>query len=263
MRQGLMTWPDWAKPLIIQFYSNLSLWAVSMAANIEVHHYLSLYSFTFSLLFISFPVFFSRFLFFLFFYKCLSSQSAVQVLDFTTHPWCLIKTVFKFTTLSLSLLPSSSWEKRVDQRGRFYYVDHNTRTTTWQRPTAESVRNYQQWQSQRSQLQGAMHQFSQRFLYQVVWAVSSSEHDSQRADLCDHFMGLNPMKMHATLHAVCVTGRFYPQTVLKTLLRMSHKCTFSFTSKRETRTSLIDLIQNNTSLADLYLSPDFQVWKQP
>uniref|UniRef100_A0A8C5DSP8 E3 ubiquitin-protein ligase n=1 Tax=Gouania willdenowi TaxID=441366 RepID=A0A8C5DSP8_GOUWI len=60
----------------------------------------------------------------------------------------------------------SGWEKRVDQRGRFYYVDHNTRTTTWQRPTAESVRNYQQWQSQRSQLQGAMHQFSQRFLYQ-------------------------------------------------------------------------------------------------
>ncbi|XP_047237507.1 NEDD4-like E3 ubiquitin-protein ligase WWP2 isoform X2 [Girardinichthys multiradiatus] len=60
----------------------------------------------------------------------------------------------------------AGWEKRVDQRGRFYYVDHNTRTTTWQRPTAESVRNYHQWQSQRSQLQGAMHQFSQRFLYQ-------------------------------------------------------------------------------------------------
>ncbi|XP_043083678.1 NEDD4-like E3 ubiquitin-protein ligase WWP2 isoform X2 [Puntigrus tetrazona] len=58
------------------------------------------------------------------------------------------------------------WEKRVDQRGRFYYVDHNTRTTTWQRPTAESVRNYEQWQSQRSQLQGAMQQFNQRYLYQ-------------------------------------------------------------------------------------------------
>lgn len=66
----------------------------------------------------------------------------------------------------------SSWEKRVDQRGRYYYVDHNTRTTTWQRPTAESVRNYQQWQSQRSQLQGAMHQFSQRFLYQVLRAFN-------------------------------------------------------------------------------------------
>lgn len=58
------------------------------------------------------------------------------------------------------------WEKRVDQRGRFYYVDHNTRTTTWQRPTAESVRNFEQWQNQRSQLQGAMQHFNQRYLYQ-------------------------------------------------------------------------------------------------
>lgn len=61
----------------------------------------------------------------------------------------------------------SRWEKRTDPRGRFYYVDHNTRTTTWQRPTAEYVRNYEQWQSQRNQLQGAMQHFSQRFLYQV------------------------------------------------------------------------------------------------
>uniref|UniRef100_A0A673IT12 E3 ubiquitin-protein ligase n=1 Tax=Sinocyclocheilus rhinocerous TaxID=307959 RepID=A0A673IT12_9TELE len=62
----------------------------------------------------------------------------------------------KTTTWERPLPPG--WEKRVDQRGRFYYVDHNTRTTTWQRPTAESVRNYEQWQSQRSQLQGAMQQ---------------------------------------------------------------------------------------------------------
>lgn len=72
---------------------------------------------------------------------------------------------------SLRTVTSSSgvsrWEKRVDPRGRYYYVDHNTRTTTWQRPTAEYVRNYEQWQSQRNQLQGAMQQFSQRFLYQV------------------------------------------------------------------------------------------------
>lgn len=55
----------------------------------------------------------------------------------------------------------------MDPRGRYYFVDHNTRTTTWQRPTAEYVRTYEQWQSQRNQLQGAMQQFSQRFLYQV------------------------------------------------------------------------------------------------
>lgn len=82
---------------------------------------------------------------------------------------CHMSPPFDLSPPSLTLLsPISSWEKRVDQRGRFYYVDHNTRTTTWQRPTAESVRNYEQWQSQRSQLQGAMHQFSQRFLYQVL-----------------------------------------------------------------------------------------------
>lgn len=70
-------------------------------------------------------------------------------------------------------LGACRWEKRVDPRGRYYYVDHNTRTTTWQRPTAEYVRNYEQWQSQRSQLQGAMQHFSQRFLYQVRAAGGS------------------------------------------------------------------------------------------
>uniref|UniRef100_A0AAY5E9E2 E3 ubiquitin-protein ligase n=1 Tax=Electrophorus electricus TaxID=8005 RepID=A0AAY5E9E2_ELEEL len=67
------------------------------------------------------------------------------------------------------------WERRVDDRGRIYYVDHNTRTTTWQRPTMESVRNYEQWQSQRSQLQGAMHQFNQRYLYSA--SMMSAEND--------------------------------------------------------------------------------------
>uniref|UniRef100_A0A673ZCY6 E3 ubiquitin-protein ligase n=1 Tax=Salmo trutta TaxID=8032 RepID=A0A673ZCY6_SALTR len=65
------------------------------------------------------------------------------------------------------------WERRVDDRGRIYYVDHNTRTTTWQRPTMESVRNFEAWQSQRSQLQGAMHQFNQRYLYSVGTSSSS------------------------------------------------------------------------------------------
>uniref|UniRef100_A0A8D3D3X5 E3 ubiquitin-protein ligase n=1 Tax=Scophthalmus maximus TaxID=52904 RepID=A0A8D3D3X5_SCOMX len=61
----------------------------------------------------------------------------------------------------------SGWERRVDPMGRVYYVDHMTRTTTWQRPTQESVRNYEEWQHQRSQLQGAMQQFNQRFIYGV------------------------------------------------------------------------------------------------
>ncbi|KAM4614272.1 NEDD4-like E3 ubiquitin-protein ligase WWP2 isoform 2-T2 [Discoglossus pictus] len=67
------------------------------------------------------------------------------------------------------------WEKRVDNRGRYYYVDHNTCTTTWQRPTAEYVRNYEQWQSQRNQMEGAMQQLNQRFLYQSSPAAPDND----------------------------------------------------------------------------------------
>ncbi|KAK7916176.1 hypothetical protein WMY93_011937 [Mugilogobius chulae] len=75
----------------------------------------------------------------------------------------------------------TGWERRVDPMGRVYYVDHITRTTTWQRPTVESVRNYEEWQHQRSQLQGAMQQFNQRFIYgfqdQIAAAASKQEFD--------------------------------------------------------------------------------------
>ncbi|XP_016054416.1 PREDICTED: NEDD4-like E3 ubiquitin-protein ligase WWP1 isoform X2 [Miniopterus natalensis] len=67
------------------------------------------------------------------------------------------------------------WERRVDDRGRVYYVDHNTRTTTWQRPTLESVRDFEQWQSQRSQLQGALQQFNQRYLYPASVLAAESD----------------------------------------------------------------------------------------
>ncbi|ORZ02266.1 hypothetical protein BCR43DRAFT_465212 [Syncephalastrum racemosum] len=36
------------------------------------------------------------------------------------------------------------WERRVDHLGRPYYVDHNTRTTTWKRPSARSAQEQQQ-----------------------------------------------------------------------------------------------------------------------
>lgn len=34
-----------------------------------------------------------------------------------------------------------NWERRMDHLGRQYYVDHNTRTTTWNRPTASAAQN--------------------------------------------------------------------------------------------------------------------------
>ena len=33
----------------------------------------------------------------------------------------------------------AGWEEKVDNLGRTYYVDHNTRTTTWTRPTASTL----------------------------------------------------------------------------------------------------------------------------
>ncbi|XP_011314799.1 E3 ubiquitin-protein ligase Su(dx) [Fopius arisanus] len=54
------------------------------------------------------------------------------------------------------------WEVRRDPRGRIYYVDHNTRSTTWQRPNTERLQHYQQWQGER---QFVVQQGNQRFLY--------------------------------------------------------------------------------------------------
>lgn len=45
----------------------------------------------------------------------------------------------------------AGWERREDNLGRTYYVDHNTRTTTWNRPSAQ----YNE-QAQRTQLEANM-----------------------------------------------------------------------------------------------------------
>ncbi|XP_064640128.1 E3 ubiquitin-protein ligase Su(dx)-like [Lineus longissimus] len=57
------------------------------------------------------------------------------------------------------------WERRIDPRGRVYYVDHNTRTTTWQRPNTDMVQNIQQWQQWRTTRNNLLDTYSQRFLF--------------------------------------------------------------------------------------------------
>ncbi|KAI8043303.1 hypothetical protein M5D96_004632 [Drosophila gunungcola] len=54
------------------------------------------------------------------------------------------------------------WEIRKDGRGRVYYVDHNTRKTTWQRPNSERLMHFQHWQGQRAHV---VSQGNQRYLY--------------------------------------------------------------------------------------------------
>lgn len=58
----------------------------------------------------------------------------------------------------------SGWDWRRDNRGRVYYVDHNTRTTTWQRPTTDMIAAHEQWQNNRA---NAQQHYDNRFLYQT------------------------------------------------------------------------------------------------
>ena len=46
----------------------------------------------------------------------------------------------------------AGWEMRRDNRGRVYYVDHNTRSTTWQRPNTERLQCFANWQGERAQV---------------------------------------------------------------------------------------------------------------
>ena len=60
------------------------------------------------------------------------------------------------------------WEQRTNSHGYTYFVDHNTRTTSWHRPTTD--RNYLKWRER--DLLDQRHRHQQRFL--LVRAVLSS-----------------------------------------------------------------------------------------
>ncbi|KAF8874632.1 hypothetical protein CPB84DRAFT_1817871 [Gymnopilus junonius] len=53
------------------------------------------------------------------------------------------------------------WERRIDPLGRTYYVDHNTRTTTWNRPSSSAAVNNS---TQDSETNAARDQHSRRIL---------------------------------------------------------------------------------------------------
>lgn len=94
---------------------------------------------------------------------------------YSSHVYCIIRCIpFRYyvdhNTRSTSWerpqpLPPG-WEVRRDMRGRIYYVDHNTRSTTWQRPNTERLQHFQQWQGER---QYVVQQGNQRFLYPQVF----------------------------------------------------------------------------------------------
>jgi E3 ubiquitin-protein ligase NEDD4 len=63
-----------------------------------------------------------------------------------------------------------SWERRIDPLGRTYYVDHNTRSTTWNRPTMSQADNTT---TQQGETNAAREQHSRRALIDDVLEASS------------------------------------------------------------------------------------------
>lgn len=69
----------------------------------------------------------------------------------------------------------AGWERREDNLGRTYYVDHNTRTTTWQRPTASyNERDQRAAMEASTQVERARHQ--QRTLPEDRTGANSPSH---------------------------------------------------------------------------------------
>merc|ERR1719319_812862 len=80
------------------------------------------------------------------------------------------------------------WEQRRDQRGRVYYVDHNTRQTAWQRPNTDRLANFASWQGERDQV---MQMKTQRFLYPEQGPVAEDDPNGPLPDGWEKRVGAN------------------------------------------------------------------------
>ena len=73
---------------------------------------------------------------------CLQGQSTLFVVSNHSHNYQVLSYLFKKKndtyivkkTPFLLTVYFLRWEQRVDPHSRIYYVDHNTRTTAWERP---------------------------------------------------------------------------------------------------------------------------------
>ncbi|KAF8497171.1 E3 ubiquitin-protein ligase pub1, partial [Russula emetica] len=70
------------------------------------------------------------------------------------------------------------WERRIDPLGRTYYVDHNTRSTTWNRPSPnQAVNNH----TQEGETNAARDQHSRRILVDDLLEATSAGPNTQRS----------------------------------------------------------------------------------
>ena len=70
------------------------------------------------------------------------------------------------------------WERRIDPLGRTYYVDHNSRSTTWNRPSSNQAANHH---AQEGETNAARDQHNRRILADDLLEASSGGSNVQRS----------------------------------------------------------------------------------
>ena len=80
----------------------------------------------------------------------------------------------------------NGWEARVDAHGRVFYIDHNNRSTTWERPTSGSIRG-----------QSSSHQRLQR-----VPSISSSDRMNMDNRSVSHLTYINRLQLIGLGHVM-------------------------------------------------------------
>lgn len=106
----------------------------------------------------------------------------------------------------------AGWERREDNLGRTYYVDHNTRTTTWSRPSANYNEQAQRTQREANmQLERRAHQ-SRMLPEDRTGANSPNLPDTQQANTPPSGSGsnANAASMMATGATTAGTGELPP-----------------------------------------------------
>ncbi|KAF0986930.1 hypothetical protein HZS_2165 [Henneguya salminicola] len=118
------------------------------------------------------------------------------------------------SSLSSELLPlPPGWESRVDQHGRVYYIDHNSRTTTWQRPTSASLQAFQQFIANRgSGWERDRGVYMNRYLFEPlgISAYDSLIDSTERIDentSVDQILGFLPAGWERRFD--CISKRYY------------------------------------------------------
>ncbi|XP_028177010.1 E3 ubiquitin-protein ligase NEDD4 isoform X6 [Ostrinia furnacalis] len=76
------------------------------------------------------------------------------------------------------------WEERQDANGRTYYVNHNERSTQWERPNINLTRNMST-ESQAERMETAVTEFQRRFHISADEAANSAQAADQRQDETD------------------------------------------------------------------------------